>query len=370
MPYQLPIDCLNEIFEHLENDKSTLHSCLLTNRLWFACLPKESLDLLYENEIFIPTPTSESPLFNYPAFCEVFSIANIFEIIDNVLEKSPITSQNLKDRRNYLTGDCLIDLSELYCSSELPSEFFYQLSQKCHNLLSLNLRILTMNFDIELKKLISLQNNLKNLILKVDKGDWADIIPILIKHSNTFTKLHLHGYIELTIPLSFVASFPNLQEIIFSFSYGLFEVFEKLHVTFPKLQILNIPNIPYQCPKPEHIMQFLENNGKNLKKFYIGMEDNNLYLSIAKFCSNLKVLSTIFNFDKLDTLKIIFNSCQYLESIKIWYGEGYLGENENDFIISLENNEENMKIIEKYKNLGIIKFKTVNYDDENDDFSI
>ena len=31
---QLPADCLNEIFECLEEDKSTLHSCLLVNRLW------------------------------------------------------------------------------------------------------------------------------------------------------------------------------------------------------------------------------------------------------------------------------------------------------------------------------------------------
>jgi hypothetical protein len=31
---QLPADCLNEIFENLENEILTLHSCLLVNRLW------------------------------------------------------------------------------------------------------------------------------------------------------------------------------------------------------------------------------------------------------------------------------------------------------------------------------------------------
>ena len=34
---QLPVDCLNEIFEHLENEKVgivTLRSCLLVNRIW------------------------------------------------------------------------------------------------------------------------------------------------------------------------------------------------------------------------------------------------------------------------------------------------------------------------------------------------
>ena len=31
---QLPADCLNEIFEYLEDDKFTLYSCILVNRLW------------------------------------------------------------------------------------------------------------------------------------------------------------------------------------------------------------------------------------------------------------------------------------------------------------------------------------------------
>ena len=101
----LPADCLNEIFENLEEDKITLHSCLLVNRLWceisvgilwrdiwsfisflsfqkrpqarlaifntlIACLPYESSEFLCENgldenEIFVSASTSEPPLFNY-----------------------------------------------------------------------------------------------------------------------------------------------------------------------------------------------------------------------------------------------------------------------------------------------------------------
>ena len=34
MPCQLPPDCLNEIFEFLENDIAALYSCLLVNRSW------------------------------------------------------------------------------------------------------------------------------------------------------------------------------------------------------------------------------------------------------------------------------------------------------------------------------------------------
>jgi hypothetical protein len=81
MPHSLPADCLVEVFENLENDKSTLHSCLLVNRLWctssvkilwryicsfkrqfkvtlailrilIACLPNESKELLHKNPNF------------------------------------------------------------------------------------------------------------------------------------------------------------------------------------------------------------------------------------------------------------------------------------------------------------------------------
>src|ERR1043165_717238 len=112
MSFPLPADCLNEVFENLENDKATLHSCLLVNRLWckssvrifwrdiwdfedsffnyrllkglsailstlFACLPNDSKELLYKNEIFISTPSSKPPLFNYASFCKMLSINEI-----------------------------------------------------------------------------------------------------------------------------------------------------------------------------------------------------------------------------------------------------------------------------------------------------
>src|SRR5205823_3956106 len=125
---------------------------------------------------------------------------------------------------------------------------------------------------------------------------------------------------------------------------------------------------------------------------------------------NLIKLSTGFKNDELETLKMVFNGCQYLESIKIWccgeflsekdaletvakyscknihelvlYYKGYvqselLPEELESFFISwtnripqnslylainkynnfnsLDPNDENMKIIDKYINLGVIK---------------
>src|SRR6266498_1235696 len=72
-------------------DKVSLHSCLLVNRFWcevsvpilwtsiqnyntlIACLPNESKEILYENEIIISTPTSK-PLFNYVTFIKSLSM--------------------------------------------------------------------------------------------------------------------------------------------------------------------------------------------------------------------------------------------------------------------------------------------------------
>ncbi|RIA84324.1 hypothetical protein C1645_832437 [Glomus cerebriforme] len=482
MSCQLPADCLNEIFEYLEEDKPALYSCLLVNRLWckisirilwrniwnfrcsiayqhrpkvslkilstlIACLPDESKKFLNNNGVLIPTPTSEPPLFNYPAFCKFLSIYDIFQIVEVIGEK-PYDILNIKTI-NYLvvnevikmfmnqisalkkliyistisinsnicfSGANLVDLSELCCSSDINPEFYYQLSQTCHNLHSLAIDFEPKPISNELKELISSQRNLKELSLSAyDGGDWTDILSSLMKHSNTLIKLYLNSDND-NLPLSFIASFSNLQEIEFSFFGGYhFEDFEKLqYVIFPKLQILDIS---YDCPKPEYVINFLKNNGKNLQECYFGEDSSVLNSIIAEFCPNLKKLFVIFDDDELDILITIFNNCQYLESIKIWCGINFLIEKEvleivakhssenfcelklynlsesellpedlKTFFVSwknrpskkslsliiikdynynsLEINEENMKIINHYKNFGIIKFKTVDFEEE------
>ncbi|PKC04205.1 hypothetical protein RhiirA5_422568 [Rhizophagus irregularis] len=166
--------------------------------------------------------------------------------------------------------------------------------------------------------------------------------------------------------------------------------------------------------------KFLEINGKNLKKFYSGENDKTLSISIANFCPNLKNLFVLFHDGEINILKDIFINCQYLESIKIQCGRRFLFEKEvletvanhssnnfcelklynisypnsgsvspedlESFIINWKNrtskkllciiiiesyggrssllNEENMMIIKKYENLGIIKFGVKHYEEE------
>ncbi|GBC17552.2 uncharacterized protein OCT59_003708 [Rhizophagus irregularis] len=44
-------------------------------------------------------------------------------------------------------------------------------------------------------------------------------------------------------------------------------------------------------------------------------------MALAKFCPNLKNLCTPFKNDESETLKLILNNCQYLEIIKVRYGD-------------------------------------------------
>src|ERR1043165_9688275 len=110
---QLPTDCLNEIFEYLEEDKVTLHSRLLVNRLWceasvrvlwrsirnyntlIACLPDESKEILSKNEIISPTSASKPPMFNYASFCNFLSISEVYFDIEKLLTNKPTSPQNL-----------------------------------------------------------------------------------------------------------------------------------------------------------------------------------------------------------------------------------------------------------------------------------
>jgi hypothetical protein len=488
MPRQLLADCLNEIFEYLEEDKITLRSCLLVNRLWceiavrilwrhiwnfqynsvqynpyrthvpssiistlIACLPNESKALLLKNGISIPSPTYKPPLFNYVSFCKVLSICSIDKMIQNVLEKrqSTISSRSLsydkyllsqeilkmfmnevsslksldyclgrsKDVENIMftclpgAKNCLKNLTELHCSSDIYPEFFYQLSQVCHNIRSLIIEFGDV-ISNGLTDLISLQNNLKSVTLKSEDKDGTEVIATsLTKFSSTLTKLIIKEYY---IPLSFIAMFINLQELILSFDFkdGLDDFIQLQYVTFPCLKVLKFLD---ECPKAEMLIKFLELNGKTLKELYVGSNDNSLNLSISRYCPNLENLSTVFMDSEIETLKIILNNCKHLKSINVWCGDEYLNEKKllqiiakyspNNFrelemyyiydvqlevlpdeleefflnwknrqpqrslsliivknyddCISLEVNSDNMKIIEKYIGMGLVKkFKT------------
>jgi len=379
MACKLPIDCLNDIFEHLRDDKDedTLRSCLLVNRLWckvsvpilwtniqnyktlITCLPNESKEILYKNGIIISTLTSKPPLFNYVAFIKILNF-NMIEVgiyKNNIIPRSTDTNKRIViiqeifkmfmnqislkrlyfdfDYTSYAdipfitypgAIDCLKNLSILNCESSIESEFFHQLSQICHHIQLLKIDIGSV-ISNELTKLISVQQNLKYLRIlysRLDNDSFKKIIPSLIKLPNTLITIKLKVnlyYFDKThapfiLPLSFLAKFTNLQEIVLSALHS----FENLqHVTFPQLQILKFH---HNCPGFEFLNEFLKNNGKNLKVLQLDKMDFDLLdLDIAKFCPNLKSLYVRFLYNEVEKLKEILISCQQLESIGVWCGD-------------------------------------------------
>jgi len=375
MPRQLSADCLNEIFECLgdEVDEVTLRSCLLVNRLWceisvrilwiniqnyktlFACLPNESKEILHENKIIISTPTSKPPLFNYVTFIKNLS-GLIGEKVESILMKHQqignekciialqeifkmIMNQTTLKKLDFWIGsshilnvsnipftiypgamDCLRNLTELRCYPEAYFEFFYPLSQICHNLQSLDINL---GDDIEngLSDLISVQQNLKHLRMRVHNysnyENLSEIITPLTKLSDNIIKL------DINIPLSFIDKFNNLQELVLELHHSDFKILQ--HVILPDLQVLKFE---VDCSYHEHLITFLENNGKRLKEIHLPYNDDSINLAITEFCPNLRFLSTLFKYNELRKLKTILSSFQQLERVKVWCGKGLLNENE------------------------------------------
>ncbi|RIA80118.1 hypothetical protein C1645_839266 [Glomus cerebriforme] len=375
MPSRLPIDCLNKIFEYLEKDKATLHSCLLVNRLWcrvsveilwkniwefnnknapsllntlISCLPNESKVLLNDHGIL----TQKSSLFNYASFCKVLSIDKIIEMI--YYNINPFNEKNSTDsfQAEYLktkeilkmfmkqisslkiltysfihvkipnfinffgAKDCLKNLSELNCESEGHPKFFRQLSQICHNIQSLSI-VYTLITSNGLKDLISLQNGLKSLSIELDDYD---------KYCNNYNNcedfstniipsLTKHSSTLTTLHLHgpLPLSFIIKLKNLKELVLSNFKNFKEIqHITFSHLQILKLISKHSKID----MFNFLENNGTNLKELYVHnySHDSSLNLAIAKFCPNLKSLHTKF---MKDDMIVIFNSCQQLESIEV-----------------------------------------------------
>ncbi|CAG8645799.1 10357_t:CDS:1, partial [Funneliformis caledonium] len=364
---ELPIDCLREIIE-LVDDRYSLYTCLFVNRLWcelsarilwryqayhslwrcpkvlitlVSCLPKDSKEYLLKNKITIPPQT---PSFNYASFCRVLSVDIIDDMIHHTFGRHPnIYSTNINNKhliwqelfKSYMNNipslrvlknlsqasnvnfinyhgakDCLRHLSVLKCGSEVNSEFFLQMSKFCNNIQSISLKF---EFEISngLSEFISSQKNLKSIsiINNVNWSNWKVILPSLSKHADTLTEMKIKGY-GFYGSLAFIATFTKLHKIFIS-SCGFDDLKDLRQVTFPHLKILKIPGI---YPNLENLGYFLEINGKNLIEFDIGAFHILPELDLAKLCPNLKIYSMV---DDVDDMRIIFKSCQQLESITV-----------------------------------------------------
>ncbi|CAB4397451.1 unnamed protein product [Rhizophagus irregularis] len=385
--FQLPADCLNEIFEHLENEKFTLQSCITL----IACLPITSKEILYNNGIVISTPTLKTPAFNYASFCKVLSVNRVYYKIEKLLENQQnISPQSLKNYTPVVAQEIfqmfmkeISSLRKLCCSSDISTEIFYQLSQTCYNIQSLTIGFERTITD-GIADLISVQRNLKSFDmmlchgLRVDEQTNIIFSSLMSKIPNTLIKLNVYGRNNY-FSLPFIANLSNLQKLKLSFdNIKYFVNFEKLQYTiFPQLQVLKIPEkYPINL-----LIKFLENNGKNLKEIYI--ESIKIWCGVKYFLTEKEALEAFANYSQ-NTYELIL----YYQSKELFESPLHPEELESFFIkwtdrkpqkslslvvvnyniYSLNTNDKNIEIINKYIKLGIVKkFKVTDFNDEECD---
>ena len=192
--------------------------------------------------------------------------------------------------------DCLKNLSILTCYLDASDEFFHQLSLMCHHIQSL---IVTIKDDVSicLAKFISVQRSFKSLKITNDPHacdvvkSFISMAPFLTKLlSKTLIKLDIHT--ECYVPLSFIANFTNLRELVLLFDHNDNYFIILQDVTFPHLRVLRFKS---DCPLIKYLTKFLKLNGKNLRELSIPYGSNNsLNVTIAKNCPNLRSLFTEF----------------------------------------------------------------------------
>ncbi|CAG8559289.1 1_t:CDS:1 [Funneliformis mosseae] len=369
MPFQLPYECLNEILKNLKVEKD-LRSCSLVNHFWcevsirilwrnihnynllIGCFSDESKEILRKNDIIISTSTSKPLFFDYIKFIKNLSVhdtvCGVLKFLkdqqpDDDNKKFVVTQEIFKMLMGQVTlkklefcsrrflipnipittypgaKDCLKNLSEFDCSSNIDSEIFYQMSRICHNIESLSITLEDI-ISNGLAELISVQKNLKCLNILHESSDVMYVPPLIANINDTVIKLRLEG--RYLIPLSFISKLINLQELLLSFRFEGFEDME--YMTLPNLQILKFY---YNVLIPKPLIIFFENSGKNLRVLDLhNTNDNSLNLAVAKFCSNLRSLRTVILDVESTTLKVILQGCQKLESIYLLCGSNYLNE--------------------------------------------
>jgi hypothetical protein len=295
----------------------------------------------------------------------------------------------------------LNNITELHSYSDAYTEFFHQLSQICHSIQTLKIMLKTV-ISNGLIDLISVQKNLKYLYMS--QYNSFGIENLLKKIPNTL----------ISFAFKIIMGFPNylypIENIYIHYPFDQQRYRDQQSYRDQRREEHFNSNFVIL----RQIMKFLKNNGRNLKQIHFNIDYDPLNETIRECCKNIRILHIKLTDEKkrgLSKLCSFFDALPLLESIKIeiryTYNEKSLfncviekspknfcelklklsynidkqslltpeelelflkswknripqkqlslvltGYNKNTTFI---NNEENMKVIEKYSKLGTIK---------------
>jgi hypothetical protein len=386
---------LKKILEFLDNDMITLHSCLLVNEQWskiavetlwkdiykvqanaeelygieledesdqnilstlYSCLPKESKELLIQNNIMIESPTMVSPKYDYPAYCKYLDAGYINQLIivhlgeeskiyERTLLKQEIYQLFIKQSSSlrylhfhdphvpfpYFSGvsNSITQLKEFSCDTSISSSIFCRMAQLCRNINKILIKWVKEDNE-GLAKLIQFQNNLIDIGFECEEDDLEEKIEpfectmignALESRSNSLSHLYIKNSL-FCMPLSSISKLTNLTSIDLNLE-ELFPIdaFESLCSThFPNLTKLLIGE---NIPPLVLIANFIKTNGGSLKEilFYNGFysgdleECTTLNQMISRTCSKLETLMTFCYDDQFQDIIEILISCDRLNNL-------------------------------------------------------
>ncbi|CAB5353524.1 unnamed protein product [Rhizophagus irregularis] len=314
-----------------------------------SCLPTSSKQLLFDNNIKLPTTIlSKSPLFNYISFCEFPNFEVVNKITGVALRYPDDDRINCFEREIYklfvsqimnvkvliwqtsqpLTSfpgasTCFSQLNSLTINlNYVNSKSLYEMAQICKDLEFLEVRYCS--YDLPgLISLIDAQKNLKKVQLYTMKGNCEELSKVLARKGNTINILYLN--LISTIPPSFLVSLINLTQLSIyndenhKFINPKVNVFQQ-HLAiseFPKLQSLSVMGL--SCFK--ELAMLIDKTKGDITRIHIdttnriAQNTGMLIKAIAKNCPKIEKLNTYLEPKDFIHVKSLLTKCRQLEEI-------------------------------------------------------
>ncbi|PKK60504.1 hypothetical protein RhiirC2_793213, partial [Rhizophagus irregularis] len=358
------------------NDYSTLHSCILVNKLW--C--RSAIPLLWKNPFSIPTGNynfieiylynlnkylkeilneyqiidsllTSNTLFNYPSFIKYLNISKINPSIELWLKAHNINlnSDLVFEFKKFIN----ISLIKLFIENEVnlhtleleASNAYYTNTYYINNILEIILQnpnfisnnIINLKFSISssinnnrISQLINLQQNLKKISFSSNTLPLYQSL-LLSKESNCSNTLNTIIFRDINFRginnLDKIFEQLNVLEsvhLIYCYSLNTEFIQQIINLTKPiKLKSLFINEIP-RIESLELLLQksgnYLENFGYGIRFSFFGMQTKRQLLElIIKYCKNIRLLDyCVFN-DDINSLmsSLIENIKQNLNYLSI-----------------------------------------------------
>ncbi|CAB4463266.1 hypothetical protein RhiirA5_494947 [Rhizophagus irregularis] len=374
---RLPADCLREIFENLSQEKKSLRTFLLVNRLWcetvipilwrdpfklkrtynsdpgfwttitrtlLSCLSEESIILFKQNGIYppmIPLEECKPTLFDYVGYCQNISCQDIYEIIPQIIGKEEILTNVSYYHKGNLVENELWKLFITRCSTikylELPN--ISLLDYYNHDL---NNRGSCLSHLVELEcstskssqlflDLAQTCSDIKKIVINLCDGDNEGLV----------TLISMQKYLkEIVLVSPEGVQCPLIGEAIGTQYPSLSSIRLEEHICIPSTILSKLINLKHlQIDLEEEInskLELLDNCSFPLLETLVIRNVNGKYLDIyTKLINNTNGFLKIIEIDTLPIPSLyhikpywqaLIKHCPQLEFVTVWYKDDSLND--------------------------------------------